>query len=552
MMKEEDEGKEEKTTKKRKASSEEEEEEPSLPVEKEEDREEEDTKKKKKKVSIAKKKSKKEEEEEEEKKEFSDDDDSDDKEKEDVKTLESLIADPLNPENCTMTVYIKGNEGRLIGKKGETLKYIEARFRASIKIDRESGTCAVKGPTSEMEECKKIIQEVCETGSIADRHPASSIQQGAVLKEHETLNGISAANVNAYSIEEESLPEELRGIPNDQEVAIEIPCPGKEGRVIGKGGATIRDIERVSGANLKVVKGSGICNVQGKRIDVIRARQVVLETMALETDTFGMQRMQNQQQQQQMMTPSQYAAMQMGGGAGGGVYGGYYGGAANVYGQQQGGAKEGGSNINPIIPEGQTRIIIPTQGHEGRIIGKGGAHVKLLRDRTGCDVQMDRSKQPVTCVITGTAANVKECERLVNEAIEKANQTFGPNGQRMYAAQEQQQQYGMAYGQQAAAAPVNVYGGAPQTAQVYGAAAVPQVYGAAVPQQQQPQQQQQLMQQYQQYYQQQQVYAAPQQQEYDPSQPQAVAAAAASDWATYYSEGKPYYYNSKTGETKWA
>jgi rRNA processing protein Krr1/Pno1 len=279
---------------------------------------------------------------------------------------------------------------------------------------------------------------------------------------------------------------------------------------------------------------------------------VVLETMALETDTFGMQRMQNQQQQQQMMTPSQYAAMQMGGGAGGGVYGGYYGGAANVYGQQQGGAKEGGSNINPIIPEGQTRIIIPTQGHEGRIIGKGGAHVKLLRDRTGCDVQMDRSKQPVTCVITGTAANVKECERLVNEAIEKANQTFGPNGQRMYAAQQQQQQYGMAYGQQAAAAPVNVYGGAPQTAQVYGAAAVPQVYGAAVPQQQQPQQQQQLMQQYQQYYQQQQVYAAPQQQEYDPSQPQAVAAAAASDWATYYSEGKPYYYNSKTGETKWA
>ena len=551
MMKEEDEGKEEKTTKKRKANSEEEEE-PSLPVEKEEDREEEDTKKKKKKVSIAKKKSKKEEEEEEEKKEFSDDDNSDDKEKEDVKTLESLIADPLNPENCTMTVYIKGNEGRLIGKKGETLKYIEARFRASIKIDRESGTCAVKGPTSEMEECKKIIQEVCETGSIADRHPASSIQQGAVLKEHETLNGISAANVNAYSIEEESLPEELRGIPNDQEVAIEIPCPGKEGRVIGKGGATIRDIERVSGANLKVVKGSGICNVQGKRIDVIRARQVVLETMALETDTFGMQRMQNQQQQQQMMTPSQYAAMQMGGGAGGGVYGGYYGGAANVYGQQQGGAKEGGSNINPIIPEGQTRIIIPTQGHEGRIIGKGGAHVKLLRDRTGCDVQMDRSKQPVTCVITGTAANVKECERLVNEAIEKANQTFGPNGQRMYAAQQQQQQYGMAYGQQAAAAPVNVYGGAPQTAQVYGAAAVPQVYGAAVPQQQQPQQQQQLMQQYQQYYQQQQVYAAPQQQEYDPSQPQAVAAAAASDWATYYSEGKPYYYNSKTGETKWA
>ena len=190
-----DEEEEKKTTKKRKAASSEEEE-PSLPVsEKEEDREEEeeDAKKKKKKVSIAKKKSKKEEEEEEEKKEFSDDDDSDDdEEKEDGKDiisekLESLIADPLNPENCTMTVYIKGNEGRLIGKKGETLKYIEGRFRASIKLDRDNGTCAVKGPTAEMEECKKIIQEVCETGSIADRHPRG-IQQGRV-EGHETLNG---------------------------------------------------------------------------------------------------------------------------------------------------------------------------------------------------------------------------------------------------------------------------------------------------------------------------------------------------------------------------
>lgn len=56
----------------------------------------------------------------------------------------------------------------------------------------------------------------------------------------------------------------------------------------------------------------------------------------------------------------------------------------------------------------QTRIVTPTQGHEGRIIGKGGAHITLLRDRTGCDIQIDRSKQPVTCVITGTAANVKD------------------------------------------------------------------------------------------------------------------------------------------------
>ena len=166
---------------------------------------------------------------------------------------------------------------------------------------------AVKGPTAEMEECKKIIQEVCETGSIVDR-PIS--QQGSCVEGTRDVEWDLAERERF--IDEESLPEELRGMPNDQEVAIEIPCPGQEGRVIGRGGATIRDIERVSGANLKVVKGSGICNVQGKRIDVIRARQVVLETMALEKDTFGMQQQQQQYQQQQNDDAFAHAAMQMG------------------------------------------------------------------------------------------------------------------------------------------------------------------------------------------------------------------------------------------------
>ena len=514
-----------------------------------------------------------------------DDDDDGDKKLDDARDEQKLDIkiDEQDAKKCTMTVKINGNEGRLIGKRGETLKYIEQRFQVQVKVNRDIGTCTVKGKLDIMEECKRVIEEACATGDVSDRADTPSLMfgnrnntinnfGGAGGRDHETLNGISAADVNAYSIDEDSLPAELRGIPNDQECAIEIPCPGKEGRVIGKGGATIRDIERVSGATLKVVKGSGFCSVQGKRIDVIRARKVVLETMALDTDTFGMQKglgMGHQQQQHQsMMTPSQYAAMQMG--AVGGMYGGYQQPnammGAGIYGsvqpQQQ---PQQNSNISSVIPDGHTRIEVTTQGHEGRIIGKGGAHIKLLRDKTGCDIQMDRSKNPVTCIITGTPANVQECKRLVHEAIEKANQTFGVGGQRM---QQQAQVYGGA-----AAQMMNPYGA---MSQVYGAAAVPQVYGAALPTQgavaqvygaaaqtmqqpqQQQQQQQQLMQQYQQYYQQQQqqvygaVAATTQQQEYDPSQPAGATASAASDWATYYSEGKPYYYNSKTGETKWA
>ena len=40
----------------------------------------------------------------------------------------------------------------------------------------------VKGPTSEMEECKKIIQEVCETGSMCSVCDLTT--SVCVLKEH--------------------------------------------------------------------------------------------------------------------------------------------------------------------------------------------------------------------------------------------------------------------------------------------------------------------------------------------------------------------------------
>ena len=147
-----------------------------------------------------------------------------------------------------MTVYIKGNEGRLIGEESQGhLKYIEG-FSSTVDQTRprQWHAFAVKGPTAEMAQCKKIIQEVCETGSIADR-PIS--QQGAVLKEQFCTYqwGSFQAQVNAFSIDEESLPEEFKGIfLNDQVLTIEIPCPtGQEGRVIGRGGATIRDIVRV-------------------------------------------------------------------------------------------------------------------------------------------------------------------------------------------------------------------------------------------------------------------------------------------------------------------
>lgn len=87
-------------------------------------------------------------------------------------------------------------------------------------------------------------------------------------------------------MEETDLPEKLVGDPMG-EVSIEVPCPGRqEGRVIGKGGATIKEIERLTGANMKVVKGSGRCSINGPRHIVIEARRAVLDTLLLVVDRF--------------------------------------------------------------------------------------------------------------------------------------------------------------------------------------------------------------------------------------------------------------------------
>jgi hypothetical protein len=47
---------------------------------------------------------------------------------------------------ASLELTCKGSEGRIIGKGGETIRYIEARFRVKIDMKRDRGTCVVTGP----------------------------------------------------------------------------------------------------------------------------------------------------------------------------------------------------------------------------------------------------------------------------------------------------------------------------------------------------------------------------------------------------------------------
>ena len=541
---------------------------------------------------------------------------------------------------ASIEINVKGNEGRVIGKGGETVKHIERKFAVKIEMRRERGTCVVTGAEAVLRDAAAVISEVIERGDVnkGDRASAGSIPGGGGGFGVPQVDGpgtmiaklLASARAKIDSGEDASaadFPEVLRGDDMEEHVAIEVPCPGQEGRVIGRGGATIKEIERQSGASAKVVKGTGRCDVSGPRGRVILARRIVLETMALPVDPFGAgapgkreagdwncpqcnascfrsktscfncgapkpamaygqpQQMgygqpqqtgygMQQQQQQGYGMQQQGYGMQQPMVAGSPMMGGGYGGGG-------GGAK--------------TSVEVPCMGSEGRIIGKGGDMIKYIQNSTGTKLDMRRDKGTVQ--VTGTPEAVAAAEAMIREVIENGDtrdkgglqppQNLGQpvmgGGQGHYAqpvggGQVMGGGYAMAPPGQVQMVAVPVQGGYVQAGQPMAQGQYGQPMMMAV-----PAQQGQVQYQYQpapvpqgQYayvdasqvqgavYVPQQQTAAQQpgaqavagavwgQQAQQQPQQQQEAAPAGGEWQTHYSEGRAYYYNTATGETRWA
>mmetsp|Transcript_10655 Transcript_10655/g.26110 ORF Transcript_10655/g.26110 Transcript_10655/m.26110 type:complete len:377 (-) Transcript_10655:2765-3895(-) len=65
---------------------------------------------------------------------------------------------------ATMELMCKGSEGRIIGKGGETIRYIEARFKVKVDMKRDRGTCFITGPVEIMVEARRVVTEIIEKG----------------------------------------------------------------------------------------------------------------------------------------------------------------------------------------------------------------------------------------------------------------------------------------------------------------------------------------------------------------------------------------------------
>lgn len=474
----------------------------------------------------------------------------------------NAVASVTNPESIVeeseevSAQYI----GRVIGKGGEMIRDLQARSGCRMDVDQNvphgnPRILTYRGTRKTVDLAKQMVSMLC------------------------TPQG-SEAN-----------------LPLGEATRKELSVPATSvGKIIGRGGEMIRELQSRSQAKLQVdhtartfktdtrsVSITGTADAVRKAeemvmflvanplLDAMKAIQMLVDDKTNKGGQWGSgPPYLNMPNQGQNMTSNElgYGAPSQQH-----QYGGYQGSAqANQgYGQpsfqQQNtyGGGGGGGNPSGHLGGSETEVFPTAKMYMGRIIGQKGVTINDLQKRSGCDIQINQDVPPGhDCLITikGIRQGIDSAKQMLREIIEMGpNHPYAGGGGQFRANNNQgyHQQQPMSHMQQQQAP--HMHGGyqAPQEQQMYGqqqhyAQPPPQQqYGAPPMQQQQygmPQQYQQSgyapQQQMQQQQQIPQAYGAPPPRQH---MPQGVPMSA---WKTATAaDGQVYYYNEKTGETQW-
>lgn len=117
--------------------------------------------------------------------------------------------------------------GKVLGRKGETVRIIEKESGAKVELDKAQGKVEIFGSAQEQEKAVELL--------LAEVHWAQS-EDGTVLKDE--------PRPKQRSGDEPELPAPVQLFVKDREA----------GRVIGRGGETVREVMEKSGADIKVQK----------------------------------------------------------------------------------------------------------------------------------------------------------------------------------------------------------------------------------------------------------------------------------------------------------
>ncbi|MEW5315691.1 MAG: hypothetical protein WDW38_007101 [Sanguina aurantia] len=353
--------------------------------------------------------------------------------------------------------------GRIIGRMGATIKDLQSRTGTRIQVDQkvpgDQKPITITGSRADVEHAKRAISEVLTSDA-----PSS--------------------------------------VPGDTSRSIECP-QGIVGRIIGRGGETIRSLQQASNAHILVDQNfpEGAprkVTISGRPESVERAYKMITELID--------------------------------------------------------GEPSGAQNVIQKFGLGLTKVIECPKPMVGRVIGKGGETIKGLQKQFSASIQIDQMQTPCKITITGPTQAVNDAERAVYDIIEDRNGPppgaggYGGGGGGPYGGGggggHQATPYGAPYG----APPYQP----PSYAAPYGAPAPYGAYGApayAAPAYQQPPPA---------YAQYGGAYGAPQ----DPyaggyggaggyGAPPAPAPAPSPWQAQLDEQGRTYYYNSQTGVSQW-
>ncbi|KAK9917735.1 hypothetical protein WJX75_007636 [Coccomyxa subellipsoidea] len=272
--------------------------------------------------------------------------------------------------------------GKLIGKGGETIKQLQYSTGTRVQIDHqtpgEAKKVSIQGDSQEAVQAAR--QQVEQIVSMDD----------------------SGAGGASQSVE----------------------CPqGIVGRIIGRGGETIRALQQASQAHIVVDQNypegePRRVNISGRPDAVERAVKMVSELISGEP------------------------------------------GSAQSIIQKYG--------------AGVTREVQCPKGMVGRVIGKGGETIKALQKNFGANIQIDQTSDPMKITIAGQPAAVDQAANAVTEIINGGNPYLGPVGGAGYGGARPGYGAPQGYGAPAAYGAGFGYGGFPGQA-------APQAYGGYSP-----------------------------------------------------------------------
>jgi predicted RNA-binding protein YlqC (UPF0109 family) len=463
-----------------------------------------------------------------------------------ITNLESIV----NEDGTKISINIPNKDcGMVIGPGGKTISAIQKACGAKVQLDQtgEPRKLEISGDADACRNAENLVNKII-------------VEGGQVIH-----------------------PNAMKGGPLIKEI---IECePDYVGRVIGKGGENIKEIQTRTGAKINVHQ-DGCGPTQPRKIELTGTLLSIKDCVELLKwvisngprlpplipGQYGYVAPQSMSMPQQNPYGAPMSSSHN---------------ASGSYGLAMSGQLPGVTLGSPTGPGSVAVIVDCPKEYCGRVIGKGGETIKTLERTTGARIQVDQNVPagaPCKVNIAGAEANVSVAINMVQDVMLNGSGTGQPGGpgnrgggnqygapqgqygapqghygapqsqygapQSQYGAPQSQYgapqgQYGASQGQYGASqgqygASQGHYGGAPQQQQRYGGAPQQQHYGGA------PQQQQ-----HQSYGQQQQQYGAP--------APAAQAYAPPANnglppgWEAHKdpNTGNMYYHNKATSTTQW-